>query len=92
VDADEVYQDFDRDSAEHRNNRNKIRSAVEKAANDSGFDGVVTAWMVIAEVCDSPDGTPRRTLWVDDAYHDNYGLVSWTRRGLLNEAMDEWGF
>jgi hypothetical protein len=91
MNGDDIYQDFDRDSAEHRHNRDKIRKAIEKAANDTGFGGVVTGWIVVAEVCDSEDEQPSRTLFIDHAYHDGYGMVTWTVRGLLNEACEELG-
>lgn len=84
-------EEYDVDNPEHRHKRSSIREAIESAANDEGFSGVVTAWLVIAEICDNDNGEPSRTLYIDDAYHDDYGLVSWTRRGMMCEACREMG-
>jgi hypothetical protein len=84
-------EEYDTDNPEHRANRGKIRAAIEHAANDQGTEGVVTQWIVIAEVCTSDGGVPSRELWFDDAYHDDHGLASWSRRGLMNEMSEELG-
>lgn len=79
---------MDEETKELRKRRGNIRRAIEDAANDNEVPGVVTAFIVIAEVTgyDEEADAPCRTLWLDHGFHDDTGLVPWTLSGLMDSA------
>lgn len=66
----------------------KAREALTQSLNANGPDniaGVCTAWVYVAEWA---DGTGRRWLSVNSGNAAGDELPSWTKTGMLNEALN----
>jgi hypothetical protein len=80
--------DVDTRRKEVRAHRARIRKAIEDAATNRDTPGVVTSYIVIAEVNSQEDGEPCSTLYVDSGDFNDYGLVPWTLRGMMDCAFE----
>lgn len=69
--------------------RSQIRKVVENAGAEMGCEGVVTAWIVVAEFASrDEEGDPFKTLWIEHAYHDDTPLVPWMYKGMMLELAE----